>query len=1110
MRRRSSRIKLAGRRGRRPVFPLDLERLEARQLLAVFTVTNTGDNGGVNPAPNAGTGTLRQAIVDANATSGADTINFNIPGLGVQVIQPESPLPTIMDTVLINGASQGSSTTPLIELDGSLLTGSSANGLVFSQGMGSSANGSTVSGLAINDFKGAGIVITGAGSVSIQGNVIGTDATGMTAKPNGVGISIQASASNTIGGLVDTQRNVISGNTGAGISITGGASSGNSVQGNYIGVTFDGSAALPNADGVVVSGDGVNANSGAHNNTIGGTLIAARNVISANLGVGVKISDSGANNNLVQGNYIGTDAAGTSAIPNNAGVAIVNGAVANTVGGSGGVGRNIISGNNLENVLIDGASNNTVDSNYIGLQADGTAKLPGSPAATAGILIRNGATGNTIGGTAVGGGNIISGIVGAGVWVRGQTGSSGPVSSNNLIEANFVGTNSNGMSAIPNGVGVAISDGATNNSIGGITSGRNVISGNNSNAVILSSFGTTGNVVQSNVIGVASDGSTSMPNGGAGVLVDGASNSTIGGTLTGASNIIAYNLGSGVRVKVGTGNAIRRNSIYRNGQLGIALGTGTTPTPNDPMDPDTGPNNLQNYPTLQSAQSGSGSTVIRGSLDSLPSTTFTIEFFSNTDIDPSGYGQGRTFIGSTSVTTDSSGHAVFVYTTATLVATGQFVSATATDPSGNTSEFAHDVLNVAPKSDLSVSMSVVPTTAVINGLLTYTVAVTNNGPDTANNVTLTDTLPTSSTYISAQSDQGSVISVAGSTITVNVGTLNVGATNTLTLVIVPTVSGTVTNTATAAITSGGIDPDTTNNTATLNTPSTPGVDLALAQVALPAPANAGAEVAFVLTITNNSTTSASNVVLTDTLPSNFTYVSATSTQGTVSQSGGVVTAQLGTLPPSPITGARGTAQVTIVGIPTTTGKLTNAAIVTGDQPQTVVANNVSSLTVAVSSALSSQATSAPQITKVERTGRGYQPTHLVLTFNQALDPTTAQNIGNYTLTTAGRDHRFGTRDDGLIRLQTAVYDATAQTVTLTSVHPYSLHLLTRLTVNGQAPSGVTGANGMLLDGKGNGQAGSNYVAEIKGFQPVAINPQALDALLASGTPLARRRAARRG
>ena len=172
------------------------------------------------------------------------------------------------------------------------------------------------------------------------------------------------------------------------------------------------------------------------------------------------------------------------------------------------------------------------------------------------------------------------------------------------------------------------------------------------------------------------------------------SDNTIGGTAAGAGNVIADNGQAGVAVVDNfngptTGVEILSNSIYANQGLGIDLGDDGV-TPNHPGGPVYGPNNLQNYPVLTSAVVASGKLTIVGSLNSAADTSYLIQFFANPTADPSGYGQGQVLIGSITVTTDDNGNASFTETFS-KVPVGWYISATATDPIGDTSEFAQDV-----------------------------------------------------------------------------------------------------------------------------------------------------------------------------------------------------------------------------------------------------------------------------------------------------------------------------------------------------------------------------------------------------------------------------------
>ena len=170
-------------------------------------------------------------------------------------------------------------------------------------------------------------------------------------------------------------------------------------------------------------------------------------------------------------------------------------------------------------------------------------------------------------------------------------------------------------------------------------------------------------------------------------------NVLIGGDGPGEGNVIAGHLFNGVTVNTSySGVQLARNAIYANDDLGIDLAeSGVTifgVTPNDPLDPDLGGNNLQNFPDLASADASATSITVAGSLDSTPSSAFTIDFYASSACDPSGFGEGEVFIGSTGVTTDGAGFALFSTTMPVVVSPGWVVTATATDALGSTSEFS--------------------------------------------------------------------------------------------------------------------------------------------------------------------------------------------------------------------------------------------------------------------------------------------------------------------------------------------------------------------------------------------------------------------------------------
>jgi hypothetical protein len=471
----------------------------------------------------------------------------------------------------------------------------------------------------------------------VEANLIGTDVTGFHGMGNGNDGVFISGANNTIGGTTAGTRNLISSNSQAGVALNGTSSTGNLVEGNFIGTDITGTLSLPNFNVGVTIFNGAVA-------TVGGTTPAARNLISGNAVAGVYIQ--AVPGSLVEGNYIGTDVTGTLALPNNGyGVAVFDSSGV-TVGGTSASPRNIISSNASIDFFTENCTGLLVAGNYLGTNASGTQTLGGTT--TIGIELF-GASNNTIGGTTSGAANVIAGTSTAGILLSPDF-MDNP-SNGNVLEGNKIGTNAQGTSALANGAGLII-QGNSNNTVGGTATGAgNLISGNLGDGISLQldpfgPGGANGAVVQGNKIGTDITGMVSLANGRNGVTIDG-SNNSIGGSATGAGNIIAFNTGTGVFVDSGTGNLISRNSIFNNGAQGIILNTANNA------------NNSQAAPTLTSAVSAGGTITIQGTLTSTPNTLFTIEFFVNPTADPSGFGQGETFLGAITVTTNASGTVSF-------------------------------------------------------------------------------------------------------------------------------------------------------------------------------------------------------------------------------------------------------------------------------------------------------------------------------------------------------------------------------------------------------------------------------------------------------------------
>jgi CSLREA domain-containing protein len=877
-----------------------------------ITVDSAADPGDGVCLPTACT--LREAIALANTTALADDIVFNIPGTGQHTISPMSPLPSITDPVTIDGTTDPDD-DGRIELDGTN-AGAGQLGLVVSGG----GNGTAIRGLVINDF-GEGIRLSVGGN-TVQGSYIGTDETGLVAESNSIGMFVSGSGNqiggtgagqgnvisgndndgvglpgasntvlegnyiglkadgsaalangnqgvhihgtstnNTIGGTSTAARNVISGNSAAGIAISSASNTGNIIRGNYIGTNPNGTEALPNNTGVRITA--------GSSNTIGGTAAGAGNVISGNSSWGVsvaRIADPGPSDITVQGNLIGTTASGNAALGNGSDGINVSGAPNTVIGGAAGA-RNVISGNGQDGIDVIGidADGTQVKGNVIGLGADGSTDVGNtgngifiSETSSAGFL-----TGTAIGGTGAGEGNLVSGNSGDGIQigisrvqnttiqgntvglaldgatdrgndgdgidaetvgtttVGGSTAAARNVVSGNgaigmflkgtatyVVQGNFIGMDAAGTTAVPNGGGGAIVSGilstiggTTGITVGGSCTGacnlisgntgnglntgsnqtirgnyigtdvtglldrgntgngiatgtdntvstiggtdpeaRNIVSGNNSFGINWGDVGASNDVIQGNYIGVGSDGTTAVGNSNPGITLGG-DNSTIGGTAAGAGNVIAFN-GSGSSpglqlLASASGNAIRGNSIYSNGGLGIDLDPVGTVNANDEDDGDTGANERQNFPALTTAQVTAGAVTVNGTLNSVPSSTFFLDFSSSPSCNaaaPNNHGEGKTYLGElTPVTTNANGDASFTFTSdgSPAVLAGEVITATATDSAGNTSEFSRCRIALGTTSpsisiqDASVAEGDAGTTTA-----TFTVTLSAASPDT--------------------------------------------------------------------------------------------------------------------------------------------------------------------------------------------------------------------------------------------------------------------------------------------------------------------------------------------------------------------------------------------
>ena len=387
------------------------------------------DDTGTNTAPNALQGILIFDGASGNFVGGTNALARNVLSGNTQYGALISGTNTTGNVILGNyiGTDAG----------GSLMVSNALGGVFLAAGTSHNNIGGTNAGAGnvISGNLGNGILIRGSNVVNntVLGNFIGTDATGMNALPNTVaGVTVDSNATdNVIGGTVVGARNVISGNnldSDYGVIITGLGTSGNVVEGNYIGLGANGVTAVSNYFGMVCSG-------GATNNTFGGTVAGTRNVISGNFSYGMMVKDPGTSGNVVEGNYAGLDASGVTAVPNYCGVICYNGATNNLIGGTGAGTANFISGNNLYGVFIanPGTSGNVVEGNFIGTDWTGTNGVGNYD----NVELQDGATGNFIGGINAGAGNVIAyaGFAGVLLYDAGTT--------NNSIRGNSIFNNPN-------------------------------------------------------------------------------------------------------------------------------------------------------------------------------------------------------------------------------------------------------------------------------------------------------------------------------------------------------------------------------------------------------------------------------------------------------------------------------------------------------------------------------------------------------------------------------------------------------------------------------------------------------------------------------------------
>ncbi len=566
---------------------------------------------------------------------------------------------------------------------GGSMLGNNSTGIAVGL-FGSTITSTSIVNNLISANAGGGVLLdTGSDSAVVTGNLIGTDVTATLDFGNlGDGIEIKSgSHSNVLGGHLAHQANQISGNGGSGIQIT--QADDNSIWGNWIGT---------NSVLADLGNDGVGVSITSSDNTVVGTAIGAGgntiafnlagvtvdnssnaqvlgNVVSSNAAHGIKFGNFA--DGRVSGNHVGVDAGGT--VPRgNGGFGIY---LENNVTGVE-ISSNVASDNG-EGIRLRDAESTTIISNFVGTDATGTVAIPN---AQGGVKLLVNSHYNAIGG--VGAGNVISGNQFQGLYLQ--------QSNNNTIQGNFIGTNPSSSTTLGNTTyGIHFSD-SSDNLIGGTNAGEgNVISSNLASGLYLSNAHR--NTIQGNWIGTDPALATTLGNSLSGISIASSSWTIIGGTAAGADNVIAFNQ-LGIFISSGLFNSVVANSIFSNTALGFSLGPLLGVTPNDVGDTDTGPNDLLNYPVLTSAVDNGTQTLVNGSVDiGIPGASIVIEFYANPPgaCDPSGHGEGQSFVDDLNLTTGPGGTVSFTGTLPTGLL-GQEITATTRSAliPGDTSEFS--------------------------------------------------------------------------------------------------------------------------------------------------------------------------------------------------------------------------------------------------------------------------------------------------------------------------------------------------------------------------------------------------------------------------------------
>lgn len=611
----------------------------------------------VTTTADGGPGSLRAAMYFAADHPGV-SVSFNIPvadpghSAGTFTIRPTGYLPPLASNgLIIDGRTQpGYAGNPLVFLDGSELIAESGSipGLFFYE------SNCAVKGLGFRRFPWVGIAML---YPEATGNTVsacwsGLDATGNAAAPNALqGIYIAEGAhDNAIDGCV------LSGNTQYGAWVSGPATSGNVVRNSRIGTNANGTAAVKNNSGGIIFTDAT------HHGTI------ENNLISGNTDAGLWITGEGVDHHLIRGNRVGTNAAGTAAIPNTfVGAYIIDGASDNLIE------NNLFSGNQNEGLRLAGSGTvrNTVRNNRAGTSADGSSAISNG---FTGVAMLGGTKDNLIENNHISG----NGVVGL---TFGDPGTSG-----NRAFRNYIGTDASGTQPLPNGyAGVYLVSGCDGNQVGDGPGTGNLISSNLSAGIFIDATGPAGNRIRNNLIGPDRYGDVVFDLQSEGILINpGLAGTEVGGSQPGAANVIRGNSRRGIVVfqSGSTNNSFRRNSISRNGWDGIELNDGS--------------NHAIQAPHLSGAALALA-THVSGTFRGNASESYRIEYFASAAASMS---SGEVFLGERTVTADGNGSADIDTSLPAIVPAGRVITVTATSlATGDTSEFSNGMTVSVVDSD---------------------------------------------------------------------------------------------------------------------------------------------------------------------------------------------------------------------------------------------------------------------------------------------------------------------------------------------------------------------------------------------------------------------------